>query len=514
MDITYEILKNQIINKLWLGKEIFFISEQVSGAIERDREWLSGLPPVNFILSQTEPAWKPLKDIMDGIQENTDVVAASALLFLQSSHGVNKRLNSKAPKSGTDVFGDIRVSDNDRSLYNNCIRAYNQTLNLPVLSEKVAQYETEIKNIQEMANGTSIKEDLENLQSSALRKLLETKRQIETNIKSLEGKQRRVANALLYKINSSIKKIKESWGIDIEASGGSGGSGKAPFAELAYRGIYRKMPEIMNSSFEINSISHVQINSIRRYPDIQMSALAPVIPALPSVGGIVGVIIQMATWLLGDFLLKSVIGFPSALLGTLTNVTSSIVCKYFLSAGAEGCAQIAADILKANLSSLPAIFSATTGMMGAAWSFLTIYAPYIILAAVIIIIAIKLTEKKEIDYAPIFYIVGYRNGTADYAIGRFEGEIKVPLIELLIDEGKDFIENTGKEYNELYGFLVKEEVETEKVAEFGLKMTDLTKPEEMPEEERHIRFQKVRLDLGNFWESEPGGFSESDFETD
>ncbi|MCU0516328.1 MAG: hypothetical protein MUC60_05555 [Oscillatoria sp. Prado101] len=64
----------------------------------------------------------------------------------------------------------------------------------------------------------------------------------------------------------------------------------------------------------------------------------------------------------------------------------------------------------------------------------------------------------------------------------------------------------------MYGFIVKEE-EGGEVAQFAINMTDLTAPQELSEEDMHSYFQRVLIDLENFWISE-GGFSEEDFITD
>ncbi len=126
--------------------------------------------------------------------------------------------------------------------------------------------------------------------------------------------------------------------------------------------------------------------------------------------------------------------------------------------------------------------------------------------------AIKMTEKKELDFAPRFYIVGYRDKTSDYCIGRSQEKIKIYMLEFLINEGKIFVQDIEEEYRALYGFIVKEE-EGGEVAQFAINMTDLTAPQELSEEDMHSYFQRVLIDLENFWISE-GGFSEEDFITD
>ncbi|MCU0516327.1 MAG: hypothetical protein MUC60_05550 [Oscillatoria sp. Prado101] len=63
------------------------------------------------------------------------------------------------------------------------------------------------------------------------------------------------------------------------------------------------------------------------------------------------------------------------------------------------------------------------------------------MAAIIIIMAIKMTEKKELDLAPRFYIVGYRDKTSDYCIGRSQEKIKISMLEFLINEGNFFVQD-------------------------------------------------------------------------
>ncbi|MBW4680628.1 MAG: hypothetical protein KME19_10985 [Microcoleus vaginatus WJT46-NPBG5] len=467
---TYKILRSRILNNCWLGKELFSISEQISRSIQSPLDWFQSLPPIQFVKSQTDSVFSPIHQVIDSIKESSDIVTSAGLLFLESSYSINKSFNSRTysflSSRGSEILGQLK--GNNPSLYTATLEAYNERLNLPGLSYQVEQMEFQIQSVQ-----NSGQEFLNEYQQKATSRLNEIKSEVEASLTALTGEAKLKAQRILYRLNSIFKKI-QSWG---GTSSGGSNSSTAPY--------------IFSSRFSRG------ITSIRRYPDIQM-ALAPIAGgAIATPSTIISVIKSISDWLLGSFLLKAVTGFQQVLLPALTNTVASIVVKFFSSSGAEACRYLAAGVLKQNLALLPAIF-ATTGTAGSAWAFLTAYAPYILIAAIIIIGAIKLSRSTELG--EFLYMFGIKaDGSKDFAMSKVENEPEAGIRALLNQLVLEMINERaqlGGSYQKVYAFSVNEKNEVT----LGIDMSNFNVPIQLSSAEADSLFRGFNVSIENFWE--------------
>ncbi|MBD2039230.1 hypothetical protein [Microcoleus sp. FACHB-672] len=475
--LTYEILKSRISNNCWLGKELFSISEQVSRAIQSPVDWFQSLTPIQSVKSQTDSAFSPIHQVIDSIKESSDIVTSVGLLFLESSYSINKSFNSRThsflSSKGSEILANLKIREADKRFYGLALEAHNETLNLPALSTKLEEVELQIQSVQ-----NSGQQVLDEYRDRATSRLNEIKSDVEAQIQYLTGEAKLKAQRILYRINSIFKRI-QSWG---GASSGGSNSSTAPY--------------IFSSRFSRG------ITSIRRYPDIQMS-LAPIAGgAIATIPTIISVIKSISDWLLGSFLLKAVAGFQQVLLPALTHTVTSIVVKFFSISGAEACRYLAAGVLKQNIALLPAIF-ATTGTAGNAWAFLTAYAPYILIAAIIIIAAIKLSRSTQLGnllyvFAIASPIASFSKNNTSFAFGqaRVSGEPESVIRQELKTVAERILVDSTSSYVEIYGFAL----EDDKTVTLGLNLTNLNLPIPIPEGERDGIFMKLNDAIENFWE--------------
>lgn len=368
----FDYLQQQLANSVWAGKEILKVADVVNEGVARGKEWYFSLPQIQFIMNT--PVMGGIKGLLTASQDIGDTVQDCCLVFLETVNGVNRAYNSKAftnlAGKGQQELSSLLPSTRQRLIYEASVSAYNESLNLPELSVKIATIEAEIRAIQ--SGGQPAEEQLNTWKTEAISRVEQLKAEILATIESLTGNPRRNART----------RIRRAEAGRIAMTTGT-------------------IPNIIaHNPYTISSTYNHSISSIYSRPPVVNTALVPIaVGGAATITGAVGVLTSIASWLLSSFFLKS-FNIPAVLLPALTNTVVSIVLKLSGSAGgAEAVRYFAASALKAGANLLPKIFG-VTGMQASGWAYLMAWALPIIGAAVIITTAMR----NRTDLAEFLYV--------------------------------------------------------------------------------------------------------------
>lgn len=368
----FNYLQQQLANNVWAGKEILKVADVVNQGVAGGRDWYFNLPQIQFIMSN--PVMGGIKSLLNASQNMGSTVTDCCLVFLETVNGINRAYNSKAftnlAGKGQQELSSLLPSTREKAIYEASVSAYNESLNLPDLSVKIATIETDIVAIQ--SGGQSAEEQLNTWKTEAISKIEEFKTGILATIESLTGNPRRNARTRIRRAEA----------------------GRVAMTTGTIPNI------IAHNPYSISSLYNHSISSIYSRPPVVNTALVPIaVGGAATITGAVGVLTSIAGWLLSSFFLKS-FNIPAVLLPALTNTVVSIVLKLSGSAGgAEAVRYFAASALKAGASLLPKIFG-VTGMQASGWAYLMAWALPIIGAAVIITTAMK----NRTDLAEFLYV--------------------------------------------------------------------------------------------------------------
>jgi hypothetical protein len=144
---------------------------------------------------------------------------------------------------------------------------------------------------------------------------------------------------------------------------------------------------------------------------------------------------------------------PGVFVEALKNTTISIILKRLDIPGGEAIRYITGGLLRTVKDLLPAVFN-NTGMFAGAWGLLTACAPYILAAAILVIIAIKMAKRNQLgDFILILGLLSSQT-EPDICCARVIGDEKMEDIQTL-KEG--FITETNKNYDFIYALTFKNE---------------------------------------------------------
>lgn len=403
MTLTYDYLRERIINGSWLGKEAIEINDSVLGAITNARGWIDSFPPFAFINNLTDPIFSPIQKCIKELQYYPDVIVASALVSLESIYGINKAFNSRT-HSNLNTVGNTMLSRANKTLeddriYHNTVEVWNYKINVPVMDETFRNVEAEMRS-----QAISVQNELVEMENAARQKLEQAQAELMAELETLTGNARNRIRAALSRIRKALA----------------------------------------NFTPQQTNLAAVSFNSMAT-----PTLINPI--ANPNLINVVGVVNQLASWLLSAFFLKFVAGFPTQLLPALSHTVTSVVCKVLGSAGAEASRYLAGGILRENIRLLPTVIHKTGTSFGA-WSWLSAYAPFIIGAAIIILIAIKV---KRVKLGEFLYILGTKlAGEPDLAYARVsqmgEEEVRNSLVSL----AEEMLDESRRNYLNLWGFIV------------------------------------------------------------
>ncbi|HEY9862583.1 MAG TPA: hypothetical protein V6D21_00220 [Candidatus Obscuribacterales bacterium] len=401
-----QTLKNRVVDsgnsKSWLGKDILEISSEIYGLINNG---VNNFPVVNILTGLTEPILEPIKLIAEQLIALPDIGIMAGLVTLESIYGINKAYNTKLYRgqnllayANSIMNRDIPDSDDDY-YYIMGISAYNETLNIPLLNSQINLLQSKVGGIQSQAQSV---------------------------IDSFESK---------FGIDYIQDKITELEGLILEARDTASSTIKNQLYRL--RSFVKKFMAITSSS------QSIPISSYGSFGAIEL-----IVPTLtPKLGDVVGVINQLANWFLSMF------SIPQQILQVLTHTVTSVVCKAIGSAGAEVSRYLSAGLLQSLPQLVPKIGSATGTLFGGAWATLMGYAPWIALVAGLILVAIKLSDKK-VKFGNLVYLFGVkaigRRPSTGFAVTYDMNEAQMRAF--IVDFAKELLNELNTAYVNLWAF--------------------------------------------------------------
>ena len=405
-----QTLKNRVRvsdSKNWLGKDVLEIGEEIYGFVNNG---VNNFPVVNILTGLTEPILEPIKQIAEQLLALPDIGIMSGLLTLESIYGINKAYNTKLYKgqnllayANSIMNRDIPSSDDDY-YYIMGISAYNETLNIPLLNTQINSLQSQVGNIQSQAQST---------------------------IDSFESK---------FGIDYIQDKITELEGLILEA----GESASSTIKNQLYRlkSFVKKFMGISSSSQSIPIASYGSFGAIE--------LIVPT--ATPKLGDVMGVINQLASWFLSMF------SIPNQILEVLTHTVTSVVCKAIGSAGAEVSRYLSAGLLQSLPQLVPKIGSATGTLFGGAWATLMGYAPWIALVAGLILVALKLSDKK-VKFGRFIHLIGLRQNRTDRGFAATFDMNEMQIRTFIIDFAKQLLNESQVGYESFWAFNINNDDE-------------------------------------------------------
>jgi len=423
----YSYLRNQISNNVWLGKEALNLHDLANDFFDATKE--SFVEIVTFGELIKLPFAQNIKNLVYEAVDLAYVVSSSSLIFLESAYSINKAFNSKRYSdlqgTGNSILQKTSLKSQEEYIYSSSVIVWNETLNLPAMDAAVTDAENELKALQ--MTGQHPDTMLRYWQDKAVTKLNAMKDDLTRQVENLTGDLRAKARRTLTRIKNILDSI-------------SGGKASKELQEMKARltplytptgEIYRPHPKRGKAKGAIAA----------------GGAIAPLVPGIATVAGMVKILTDISSWLFTNILLRPILNFPAELLPVLTNTTTSIVLKFLNGNGVDACRYIAAGILRNFKALLPQVFS-PTGMFAGAWTWVMAYMPYIIFAAVIIILAFR--SKKKLAFSHLYLL-------AEESTGKYPGfsYMSVENPDSAEDEltrmKDDLLVLTGINYNKIYG---------------------------------------------------------------
>ncbi|MEL0598140.1 MAG: hypothetical protein U1V55_02745 [Planktothrix rubescens PR222] len=412
MSLTCDYLKSKIVNingaNRWLGKDVLEIGSEIYGFVNNG---VNNFPVVSILTGLTEPILEPIKQIAEQLIALPDISILAGLVTLESIYGINKAYNTKLYKgqnllsyANNIMSRDIPSSDDDY-YYAMGISAYNETLNIPLLNSEITNLQSKVGGIQSQAQST---------------------------INQFESK---------FGIDYLQDKITELEGLILEA----GESASSTIKNQLYR-LKSFVKKFMGISSSPQSIPIASYGSF--------GAIELIVPtATPKLGDVMGVINQLASWFLSMF------SIPNQILEVLTHTVTSVVCKAIGSAGAEVSRYLSAGLLQSLPQLVPKIGSATGTLFGGAWATLMGYAPWIALVAGLILVALKLSDKK-VKFGNLVYLFGVKTAgrpSTGFAVTYDMNEKQ--MRDYILDFAKRMLNELGVAYNKFWAFNVNDDDE-------------------------------------------------------
>ncbi|MCF3578280.1 hypothetical protein [Planktothrix agardhii] len=411
-----QTLKSRVVDsgesKNWLGKDVLEIGSEIYGFINNG---VNNFPVVSILTGLTEPILEPIKQIAEQLIALPDISIMAGLVTLESIYGINKAYNTKLYKgqnliayANSIMNRDIPSSDDDY-YYTMGVESYNETLNIPLLNSEITNLQSKVGGIQSQAQSTINQFE----EKFGLDYLQDKITELETAISSAGESASSTIKNQLYRLRSFVKKF-----MGISSSSQS---------------ISQSIPIASYGSF---------------------GAIELIIPTLtPKLGDVMGVINQLASWFLSMF------SIPNQILEVLTHTVTSVVCKAIGSAGAEVSRYLSAGLLQSLPQLVPKIGSATGTLFGGAWATLMGYAPWIALVAGLILVALKLSDKK-VKFGNLVYLFGTRLvGKPDTGFAGTYDMNEKQMRDYIIDFAKELLSEAKSTYVKFWAFNINNDEE-------------------------------------------------------
>ena len=509
--MTPEEVLSQITDGIWVNKGGLRVPTEVVQALSNKEDWFDSIQPV--VYSQDNlPSLKAIINYFSKSELDDEVGYASAEI-LQSCYGVNKVFNSKVHgnpsavgqqkldaigqrpanietyKASVEVnnilinWKNINSSgyDNDDSVYDR-IKSVEQvnkdwfsqqiedlkTLMLNAYDSLLSQFDEQEDPVpQEVRNHfVAIREKTEQEFPSAIAKRCckqfadfpQDNLKIVNIFQGLLDKVKEELADALQKIKELVLGKDESKTARAEArQEHKDKSGLLKFLKSkivnpvinGIKKLFRKAGKLLSNQ-EQNNYKEDTIKS--QFGNIS-SAYGAIIPVdVPTTINAIEVLKKITESILTTFILKGV-QLPGVFVEALKNTTISIILKRLDIPGGEAIRYITGGLLRTVKDLLPAVFN-NTGMFAGAWGLLTACAPYILAAAILVIIAIKMAKRNQLgDFILILGLLASQT-EPDICCARVIGDEKMEDIQTL-KEG--FITETNKNYDFIYALTFKNE---------------------------------------------------------
>ena len=509
--MTPEEVLSQITDGIWVNKGGLRVPTEVVQALSNKEDWFDSIQPV--VYSQDNlPSLKAIINYFSKSELDDEVGYASAEI-LQSCYGVNKVFNSKVHgnpsavgqqkldaigqrpanietyKAAVEVnnilinWKNINSSgyDNDDSVYDR-IKSVEQvnknwfsqqiedlkTLMLNAYDSLLSQFDEQEDPVpQEVRNHfVAIREKTEQEFPSAIAKRCckqfadfpQDNLNIVNIFQGLLDKVKEELADALQKIKELVLGKDESKAARAEArQEHKDKSGLLKFLKSkivnptinGIKKLFRKAGKLLSNKEE-NNYKEDTIKS--QFGNIS-SAYGAIVPVdIPTTINAIEVLKKITESILTTFILKGV-QLPGVFVEALKNTTISIILKRLDIPGGEAIRYITGGLLRTVKDLLPAVFN-NTGMFAGAWGLLTACAPYILAAAILVIIAIKMAKRNQLgDFILILGLLASQT-EPDICCARVIGDEKMEDIQTL-KEG--FITETNKNYDFIYALTFKNE---------------------------------------------------------
>jgi hypothetical protein len=510
--MTPEEVLSQITDGIWVNKGGLRVPTEVVQALSNKEDWFDSIQPV--VYSQDNlPSLKAIINYFSKSELDDEVGYASAEI-LQSCYGVNKVFNSKVHGNPSavgqqkiDAIGQrpanietykasVEVNnilinwkhinssgyDNDDSIYDR-IKSVEQvnkdwfsqqiedlkTLMLNAYDSLLSQFDEQEDPVpQEVRNHfVAIREKTEQEFPSAIAKRCckqfadfpQDNLNIVNIFQGLLNKLKEELADALQKIKELVLGKDESKAARAEArQEHKDKSGLLKFLKSkivnptinGIKKLFRKAGKLLSNKEENN----YKEDSLKSQFGNISSAYGAIVPVdIPTTINAIEVLKKITESILTTFILKGV-QLPGVFVEALKNTTISIILKRLDIPGGEAIRYITGGLLRTVKDLLPAVFN-NTGMFAGAWGLLTACAPYILAAAILVIIAIKMAKRNQIgDFILILGLLASQT-EPDICCARVIGDEKMEDIQTL-KEG--FITETNKNYDFIYALTFKNEV--------------------------------------------------------
>lgn len=166
-----------------------------------------------------------------------------------------------------------------------------------------------------------------------------------------------------------------------------------------------------------------------------------------------------------------------------------------VSAGAEVSRYLAAGLLQSLPQLVPKIGSATGTLFGGAWATLMGYAPWIALVAGLILVALKLSDKK-VKFGRLVYLFGTRLvGSPDTGFAGTYDMNEAQMRDYIVDFSKRMLHELGEGYVNFWAFNINNNDEVALMFD----MTNINNPVEITDK----TLQKTTWDSLKHFADEP-----------
>jgi hypothetical protein len=504
--MTPEELLNQISDGIWINKGGLKVPDDVVQALQRKEDWFDGLNPVVY----SKDNLPDIKGILNFFseQELDQEVGFAATEILQSCYGVNKVVNSKvhdnpqaSGENKLDLLAGQAAKPDDytaavevnnlfmnwgnivKSNYTNNsddiflrIKSIEET-NKNWFQDKVddlkaqvlAAYNDLMSRFDEQENPVpqevrnhfiAVREKTEQNFSEAITEFPQDNDNLVNIFLELFNKLKEELNNILQQIKETIFGKDESKAAKAEARQENKGKLdiikflKSKVIRPTMVGIRRLFTQGKKLVEFKDQANYAQDNLKSQFGSVvsNYGAITPV--PTPTNLDVVNVLGKIAESLLSTFILKG-ISLPRAFFDAIKNTVVSVITKRLSIPASEAIRYITGGLLRTAKDLLPAVFN-NTGMFAGAWGLLTACAPYILAAAIIIIIAINMAKKNQLGN--FIWLLGILESQQepDLCFARVSGD-SLERMEDIKQLKSEFLEETNKRYDFLYALTFKNE---------------------------------------------------------